>query len=94
MRSTIPKAVGITSFRRRMSKYLKDAQHEPVVLVERSNHQYIVLDITLYNNLIEGRIKKEDRVAHKKREFLDRLKEYGPFTLRVKKTSLKPALQW
>jgi len=55
MLTKIKKNIGVTEFRKDISKYLKQAKDEPVVVsLDRGKEQRVVLSAELYNSFIES----------------------------------------
>ncbi len=54
MLTKIQKNIGISELRKHLPKYLKDAKKEPLVVsLDRGKNIRVVLDVNLYNSLLE-----------------------------------------
>ena len=60
MYTKIPKNVGITEFRKKLSQYFKKAISGEPVIVSNENIQAVFIDVDTYNDLIQAYEDKKD----------------------------------
>ena len=61
MLTKIEKHIGISDFRKHLSRYFKDAKKKPlIVAANRGNDTRVVIDVDLYNELIDAYEDRRD----------------------------------
>ncbi|MBI3671414.1 type II toxin-antitoxin system Phd/YefM family antitoxin [Candidatus Azambacteria bacterium] len=63
MLTKIKKSIGVSELRKNLPKYFKDAKKEPVVVSDRGRDVRVIMDVDLYNSIIESYEDHRDEKA-------------------------------
>ena len=81
----IPKNVGITEFRQKLSDYFQKAMDGEPVVVSNENIQAVLIDLDTYNNLVEAYEDRKDSEILIKSSIENRNKTKTPWNTVKKK---------